>query len=412
MSNSPMLHHGRRRAVVMLPAPPGKPRSAFHCVAIWASRACRPTRAGQLLLVASLGIAIGAAQTRAAADDGQIVFPGLTWERRTPAEVGLDATKLDELARLVEGRGCVVRHGYLVYGWGDEAKSRDVASAVKPVISTLLAIAVQEGKLKSVDDRLADVLPELASLDGDLKGGKNAGITWRHLASQTSGYGLTEPPGAAYGYNDFALALYFDTLMDKVYQANDDEVLRTRLAEPLEFEDSYSITKNRPGRLSTSVRDFARFGLLYLRGGRWRERVIVEPKMVSLLLTSPIAADMPRTAGNDAPMLPGQRSIGGGKNITPAGPGFYSFNWWLNRVDGQGRRLYVDAPPDTYVAAGHGGMRMLFIVPSLDLIVSWNDSPIDDHDASPGNEGTKCNQAARLMVEAARPAGESVEGRK
>ena len=44
-------------------------------------------------------------------------------------------------------------------------------------------------------------------------GGKDASITWRHLASQTSGYGLGEAPGKAYAYNDSALALYYDTLM-------------------------------------------------------------------------------------------------------------------------------------------------------------------------------------------------------
>jgi hypothetical protein len=95
--------------------------------------------------------------------------------------------------------------------------------------------------------------------------------------------------------------------------------------------------------------------------------------------------------------LPGQRSLGGGKTITPVGPGYYSFNWWLNGKDAAGRRLFVDAPPGAFVAAGHGGRRMLWIVPSLDLVVCWNDARVDDHDASPGNRDTRCNQAARLM---------------
>jgi hypothetical protein len=37
------------------------------------------------------------------------------------------------------------------------------------------------------------------------------------------------------------------------------------------------------------------------------------------------------------------------------------------------------------------------VIPSYDLIVAWNDSPINDHDASPTNAKTKCNQAARLI---------------
>ncbi|MDZ7378796.1 MAG: hypothetical protein ONB06_05545, partial [candidate division KSB1 bacterium] len=74
--------------------------------------------------------------------------------------------------------------------------------------------------------------------------------------------------------------------------------------------------------------------------------------------------------------------------------------WWLNRTDKNGNRLFVDAPPDAYIASGHGGKRMLWVLPSLDLIVCWNDSHVDDHDVSPGNPNTQCNQAARLMREA------------
>jgi len=324
-------------------------------------------------------------------------FPQATWETRTPADVGLVADKLDELAKLVEGRGCVVRHGYLVYSWGDIAKSRDIASAMKPILSTLLLKAIEEGRLNSSDQPVAEVVPELATLDN----GKNGAITWRHLASQTSGYGLVEAPGTAYSYNDFALALYYDALMGKIFKEDGTRVFQTRLAEPLQFEDpvSFEAVRNRPGRLGVSVRDLARLGLLYLHEGRWRDKLIISPEHIRLAISSPIPADMPRTSGQEAPMLPEQRSIGGSRNITPAGPGFYSFNWWLNRTDGQGRRLYVDAPHDTFVAAGHGGKRMLWVIPSLELIVAWNDSPIDDHDSSPGNPHTKANQAARLMRE-------------
>jgi CubicO group peptidase (beta-lactamase class C family) len=137
------------------------------------------------------------------------VYPGEAWQERKPDDVGLKAEKLAALRDLVGGRGCVVRNGYLVYSWGDVARSGDVASAVKPFISTLLLLAIQEGKLKSVDDLVAEHEPRLKELNG----GKDAGITWRHLASQTSGYGLGEAPGAAYAYNDFALALYYDTRM-------------------------------------------------------------------------------------------------------------------------------------------------------------------------------------------------------
>ncbi|MCC6421002.1 MAG: hypothetical protein IT429_22425 [Gemmataceae bacterium] len=45
-----------------------------------------------------------------------------------------------------------MRHGLLAYSWGDVSQSGDIASAVKPIISTLLFLAVQEGRLRSVDE--------------------------------------------------------------------------------------------------------------------------------------------------------------------------------------------------------------------------------------------------------------------
>jgi hypothetical protein len=113
-----------------------------------------------------------------------------------------------------------------------------------------------------------------------------------------------------------------------------------------------------------------------------------------------VPATLPLTRGVEAEMLPGQRSLGGSRNITPVGPGYYSFNWWLNGTNRLGQRLFVDAPVDTVIASGHGGMRALWLMPRLDRMVVWNDSTIEDHDQSPGNAATRCNRAARLMVEA------------
>lgn len=331
------------------------------------------------------------------------MYPGEHWAWRAPEQVGLDRTKLDALRELVGGRGCVVRHGYMTYSWGDVSQSGDVASAVKPVISTLLLMAVQDDRVKSVDEPVANSDPRLRALNG----GKDAAITWRHLASQTSGYGLAERPGEAWAYNDCALALYFDTLIGKVYRQPADEVLSSRIARPLGFEDRCTFDafrrEDRIGRLAVSVRDFARFGLLYLRNGKWGSKLILKPALVRMALTSPVRPNVRRTSGHEADMLPGQRTLGGGKDQTATGPGFYSFNWWLNRTDASGRRLYRRAPPDTFLASGHGGVRDLWVIPSLDLIVCWNDANVEDHDASPTDPNTKSNRAAQLICEAARP---------
>jgi CubicO group peptidase (beta-lactamase class C family) len=353
-----------------------------------------------LRLVLAAAMLAGIRPPPAAADPPDNIFPGKQWQTCSPEAAGLSGEKLAALTNLVGGRGCVVRRGWLAFTWGDSAKSSDVASAFKPLLSTLLWVAIQEHRLPGPDALVADFEPRL----GTLNDGKDAAITWRHLASQTSGYGLVENSGAAYSYNDFALALYYDTLTERVFGTNGTEVLRTRLAEPLQFEDRCTFNAfgagNRPGRLALSCRDFARFGLLVLRHGRWRDRQLIPASAFVAMTNSLVPPGFPLTSGKEAAMLPNQRSIGGTRNITPVGPGYYSFNWWLNRTNAAGQRLFADAPPDAFAASGHGGMRVLFLVPSHDLIVCWNDSRIEDHDKSPGNPATKMNQAARLIREA------------
>jgi CubicO group peptidase (beta-lactamase class C family) len=335
------------------------------------------------------------AQTIPGGASAEASAPGAAWEERTPDAVGLSKDKLDALRDLAGGRGCVVRRGALAYAWGDVTKSADVASAAKPVISTLLMMAVDEGRLTGVDAKVSESEPRLT--------GKNAGITWRHLAGQVSGYGLEEAPGSAYAYNDFALALYYDTLTEKVFRQTGTEALRVRLGEALRFQDPYTFEAfgpgDRPGRLAISPRDFARFGLLILRGGRWGDRQVVSAPLTYLSISAPIAANTPRSTGKDGEMIPGQRTLGGGKSLTPAGPGLYGFNWWLNGVDDRRRQLFVDGPGDLVAALGHNGKRALWILPSLDLVVSWNDSSADDQDRSPGNPDSKLNRAVRLMAE-------------
>ena len=76
--------------------------------------------------------------------------------------------------------------------------------------------------IKPLDNRNPDLAwAHQATVDGNeprleprlkaLNNGKDASMAWRHLASQMSGYGWSEPPGQAYAYNDYALALYYDT---------------------------------------------------------------------------------------------------------------------------------------------------------------------------------------------------------
>lgn len=312
------------------------------------------------------------------------MFPGEHWERREPGEVGLETRKLQEAARFAGGRGCVVRGGYLVYGWGDFKKAGDVASACKPAIGHFAFKAVELGLLASLDSLAAQYEPRLRELNPQL-GCKDARITFRHFMTQTSCYGVSEEPGTAYCYNDYQMALFWDTLFLKVYGATyedvDERVLKPLLTGPLGCEDSPTFLafgrQDRPGRLKISPRDFARFGWLYLNQGNWRGQQLLKAEHAHLAVSSPLPLSIPRTKGQEAAMLAGQRSHG--SKIIPDNHndhcGSYSYLWWINGIGRNGDRFWPGASADAYTCLGHrNGQRGMAVLPSLDLVVAWNDT--------------------------------------
>ena len=326
------------------------------------------------------------------------VFPQEKWAVKKPDEVGLDVRKLDALSRYSGGFGCVVRHGYMVYTWGDASRRKDVASAVKPLYTHLLLKAVEDGKIKSIDEPVYKVEPRLAALNEDL-GYKDREITWRHLCNQISCYGVRERPGRAFDYSDWNMALLFDSLFLKVYGTSwekvDSEVLGPGLTDLLGCEDKPTFmafgTGNRPGRLAISPRDFARFGLLYLRKGNWNGKQLIDAETAAAAISTPVPISIPRTKGAKGEMIKGQRSIGGGNNQCDHN-GNYSFAWWINGVGRDGTRNWPDAATDVYGCFGHGDIRAMVVMPSLDLIVCWNDSKIKGH--------AKVNEALKLVGDA------------
>ncbi|MEW5977410.1 MAG: hypothetical protein AB1898_16585 [Acidobacteriota bacterium] len=339
------------------------------------------------------------------------VFPGATWETRTPAQVQLDAGKLDRIRDYLGGRGIIVRHGYQVYTWGDYARAGDIASAAKPFYAHFLLKAVEDGKLAGVDVKLADYEPGLNHLNASL-GYKDRHITFRHCANQLSAYGVSEKPGEAFDYNDWQMALFWDTLFLKVYRTSyesvDSQVFGPLLTSPLQCQDAPSMMafglEDRPGRIRISPRDFCRFGLLYLHRGRWKERQLIGPTHVALALQNPIALSVPRTTGAPAEVLSGQRSHGSLQlpdNQTDHF-GSYSWLWWVNGIRASGQRFWPDAPTDVFACLGHKhGKRGMAVVPGLDLVMSWNDSELDTK--SWGNQETEShplNAVFRLLVEA------------
>ena len=158
--------------------------------------------------------------------------------------------------------------------------------------------------------------------------------------------------------------------------------------------------KNRPGRVAISVRDFARFGLLYLRQGNWNGRQLISAEHARMAVTSPVPNSVPRSGKVAAEMIPGQRSIGSQQEPDNQTEHFgsYSWLWWINGADADGTRMWPAAPVDTFGAFGHGGPRAMWVIPSLDIVVSYNDARLKQWTNGPDNNPT--NEAMRRLVEA------------
>lgn len=337
------------------------------------------------------------------------VYPGAGWDTRTPAEAGLDPVKLDAIRATLGGRGCIVRGGCMVYTWGDPSLRADVASACKPWIAHFLFKAVEEGRLAGLDAKAADFEPCLNSLNSGL-GFKDRNITFRHMANQISCYGVREAPGTAFNYNDYQMALFWDTLFTKVYRTPaarvDDDVLRPLLSGPMQCQDDPTFLAFGPGaragRVAVSVRDFARFGLLYLRRGAWNGKPLLGEVYSRMAVESPLPFSIPRTAGQAAEMCHGRRSIGG-KTIPDDQAdhdGSYSFLWWVNGVRRNGRRFWPDAPADVYACLGHtNGKRGMAVMPSQQVVISWNDTTLDARPSDPH----PLNEVFKLIAEGAAP---------
>jgi len=155
------------------------------------------------------------------------------WQRRLPAQVGMDAAALDEAIRFVKTRdnpaprdqaqawaksfgvnepyfggligptkvrapinGLIVRRGYVVAEWGETQSIDMTHSVAKTFLTTVVGLAWQKGLIRDVGDRVAGYMPADVSL---FDAPHNQPITWDHLLRQTSDW-----QGTLWGKPDWA----------------------------------------------------------------------------------------------------------------------------------------------------------------------------------------------------------------
>ncbi|MBW2699235.1 MAG: serine hydrolase, partial [Deltaproteobacteria bacterium] len=319
-------------------------------------------------------------------------FPGATWEEKSPSEVGLDPAVIDQIAASLGGDGVIIKDGYLVKTWGGYANRGDWASALKPVMSTMLFFAVEEGRIASVDEPVRAFVQ--ARYGNDLSSADQT-MTFRHLADMTSGYARGEGPGQAWAYNDIAITLYSNLLFDAAFGDSPNNVAISRLSA-MQFQDG-GVFGSRDGRgVDASPRDFARIGWLWLNRGNWDGVQLLPRRYFDDYMQPDVPVSLPRTTSAGSDYL-GVGSLGGGTDQIGHGPGIYGFNWWFNALTPNGQLTWPDAPLDTFQANGHWNQEVVTVMPGLGLVVACrgNWGTFD-----PGNAGASMNAKLAQLASA------------
>jgi CubicO group peptidase (beta-lactamase class C family) len=233
-------------------------------------------------------------------------------------------------------------------------------SVTKSYLSTIAGLALDAGLIKDVHDKVGNYVR-----DGKFDSEHNSKITWHHLLNQSSDWSGTlwdkpdwadrpprdgtpqewerrelKEPGTSYKYNDVRVNLLAYSLL-QVWRRPLPVILKERIMDPIGasstwrwygYENSWVVIDgmkmqsvsgggHRGGGLFISTRDHARFGYLFLRNGKWKDKQLISKEWIDMLRTP-----------------------------SEAKPG-YGYMWWLNT----GPRRLRGYPESIFFATGMGG---------------------------------------------------------
>jgi CubicO group peptidase (beta-lactamase class C family) len=215
---------------------------------------------------------------------------------------------------VIENNKLVIEQYY--NGWKRD-RLHFLASNTKSVTSFLIGKAIELGKIKDVNQKVLSFFPEYAAREKDTL---KQQICVKNLLTMTAGLkwddetqlytlqqsdnrldlALTQPmdtlPGSKYAYSS-ANSIILSEIIKNTTGQDIAEFARKNLFEPLgikEFEwssrngiyDSY-------GGLFLKPRDIAKFGLLHLNMGKWKDKTIISEKWIEETLTPYIEINHP-----------------------------------------------------------------------------------------------------------------------
>jgi CubicO group peptidase (beta-lactamase class C family) len=269
--------------------------------------------------------------------------------------------------------GIILKDGYMVARWGDIHRVDMTFSVTKSYLSSVVGLAYDKGLINSVTDPVFTYV-----WDGSFDGDHNQKITWDHLLNQSSDWSGTlfgmpdwadrpsrdgglddwkyrdlNEPGTLFKYNDVRVNLVAYSAL-QVWRKPLPVVLKEYIMDPIGASttwrwygyssswvdvdgirvQSVSGGGHSGGGLFISTADHARFGLLFERKGRWKDKQLISEEWIHMATQSSPAYES------------------------------YGYMWWLNK----GPRSLAEAPESAFYATGFGG-NFIVVDQENDLVI-------------------------------------------
>lgn len=299
------------------------------------------------------------------------------WRTSTPAEQGLDIAFLDNADKRIQDNYpniyslLVVKNGFLVYEkyyqGMNENDANPVYSVTKSVMSALTGIAINDGLLKGVDQKVSDIVPNYFTNVDDKR---KKDITVKNVLTMQGGLESVDDnfysfyisrdyfnytvkktmiydPGTSFTYNT-GLTQFLSAIIEETSKMSTYEYAQKKLFKPLgiegvnwhcDLEGHYSGGFG----LSLTPRDMAKFGYLYLKNGVWDGVQIIPQQWIKESTSKQVSVDSDSA---------------------------YGYLFWLKEVKAKDGKVL-----EAYAAAGSGG-QYIVVVPQLDIVtvITANDN--------------------------------------
>ena len=321
------------------------------------------------LIFAILMIFLSGCAAAPVTGDQTTYWPAHDWRTSKPEEQGLDSALILAMLQEIQTRDLhihsllIIRHGYLVTEVYFPPYQRELKhplfSMTKSVTSALVGKALQEGRLKDIQQKVLEFFSDIAR---EVTDPRVKDLTLEHLLTMSAGFNtntmpdlssqaaaagtiehiltydsILENPGTSF-YYDSGLPHLLSAIIQKTAGLTLQQYAQQKLFDPLGITntgwaaDPQGVTIGSTG-LRLRSPDLAKLGYLYLQHGRWNGVQVLPEEWVTASTRKRIETQGLMNAAEDDG---------------------YGYLWWIDSWGG-------------YSMHGFGG-QYLFVFPAQDMV--------------------------------------------